>query len=324
MSVKLDYEKLKEKRIEIDITQKELSEKTGVNINVLKSIETGRTVSDKENIIKICEELGISIDSVYQENYRETKVIGIINNKGGSGKSSLAGSLAYALTESGNRCLLIDTDAQMNLTHSLNIGKQSNTIYEAILKEDSLDSYIINTEFDNIDIIPSSIAMSAIEMVLFTKLRRESIIEKILHPVVEKGVYDYVIIDTNPTLGLLNYNVANACDYIIIPVILSSFGVEGVDLVVNFINDVSKFNKKTKILGIVINAYDKRKRNINIRCEAVLLEWGYENLILNSRISIDSHMENAQLENIPLLSFDPNSKAAKDYRNLAKEVISKC
>jgi chromosome partitioning protein len=317
---KLDYEKLREKRVEIDITQKELARRSGVNVNIIKSVETGRTKTDKENLKKLANALEIEIESFYIDNFKETNVISILNNKGGSGKTSVCGSLAYALSEQNYKILLIDADMQQNLTHSYNLEDNEKNLADAIIKEESLLNYILKSKYDNIDFVIADLKLSTIDMVLFTKIQRENIIKQILKPVVEKGIYDYILIDTNPTLAILNFNVVNASDYVLIPVELSSFGLEGLDVLINFIKGVQKINENVELAGIVVNKYDMRKKNIVSKSEEILKE-AYGNIVLKTIIRVDTNIENAQMNNVPVLTFNTNSRIAKEFRDLAKEVI---
>lgn len=319
MNAKVDYIKLKERRIELDINQKDLSTQSGVDINIIKSIESGKSVTDKKDIENIIKVLGLQLSEVYFEDFKDTKVIGVVNNKGGSGKTSVCGNLAFALSELGNKILLIDSDMQQNLTHSYNLSDNPKNLAVAVLAEDSLENYILKTEYENIDFIVADLKLSTIDMVLFTKIQRENILKRLLKPVIDSGIYDYILIDTNPTLAILNFNVINASNYVIIPVELSSFGLEGLDVLIDFIKGVQKMNDTLKIAGIVINKYDVRKKSITTQSEEILRE-AYNDLVFESIIRVDTSIENAQMMNIPVLRSHTNSRIAKEYRDLAKEV----
>ena len=168
----------------------------------------------------------------------KTKVIAVSNNKGGSGKTTVAGNLAYSLMQQGKKVLLIDADMQINLTRSYDLSKNSEkSLYDALIKENSLQHYIINTKYPNIDFIISDHMLSAIDMELFTKKLRETVFERILRPVKSENSYDYIIIDTCPFLGLLNYNILVASDYVLVPVELSAFGIEGLEPLTNFFEE---------------------------------------------------------------------------------------
>lgn len=320
MAAKLDFQKLKDIRVEKDITQKILAETTGINQNTLKSIETGRITSDKATIKKLTDELGLNIDDVYIENYHCTKVICTINNKGGSGKTSVCGSLGYALSEQGNKILFIDSDMQMNLTHSFGLGKNSKNLGRALMRDESLLDYILKTKFPLIDIIISDLSMSTIEMSLFPKMHRETILKNILLPIIELGIYDYILIDTNPTLAILNLNVVNASNFCIIPVTADSFGVENIKTVLQFIKDAQKYNRDLKGAKILLNKYDIRNKTITLQCEAFVRK-NYSNLLFDTIISIDNNLQKAQMNNVPVLEFKTDSRISQEYRTLCKEII---
>ena len=114
MKGKIYFDKIIKRRIEMDITQKEISEKIGVTLSVIKALETGRSNSSVTTLEKLADLLGLNIDEIYSPEYRETKVISIINNKGGVGKTSVCNSLSYALSEMNYKVLCIDADMQMN------------------------------------------------------------------------------------------------------------------------------------------------------------------------------------------------------------------
>ncbi len=327
MAGKLFYQKIKDRRIEMDLTQKHLSEKFNINLNTIKGLETGRTgidISNEQTLSKykeMFEYLGFKFEEIYQDEYRNTKVLAVLNNKGGCGKTSVVGNLGYALSELGNKILCVDADMQSNLTHSFGIDTNDEQhLGTAILKEESLENYIIKTEYENIDFIKADLSMSSIEMSLFTKVHRENILTQILGPVIEKGTYDYILIDTNPTLAILNFNVLNASDYVLIPVQMNSFGLKGLGVVTKFIKDVQKFNTKLTLIGIVINNYDVRK-SVTVESERFLRE-AYPTSIMNTIIKVDTTMENAQYYREPVIVFNRNSRIAKEFRELAKEVLN--
>jgi chromosome partitioning protein len=293
-----------------------------VHLSVIKAIETGRN-SEKHNIERITAALNIPMDSVYFENYRETKVISVVNNKGGCGKTSVCGSLAYVLSEWDYRILLIDSDAQRNLTSSYGMPKGGMHFGRAIEREESLtEGYIQSTAYPNVDMVVADASMGTLDMLMFTKMHRENLVCHALREAVASGVYDYVIIDTNPNLSLLNFNVVNASDYVIIPVQMASFDVEGIGTVVDFIRGIQKFNPRVDIMGIVINKYDMRTRSITEAAEQELQRI-YGDMIFDTYIKVDVKIQNAQWENRPVFTMG-QSRVAREYRRLAKEVMARC
>lgn len=320
MKGKIYFDKIHERRIEMDITQKEIAEKIDVSISVIKALETGRSDSSLETLQKIADVLGLSVDEIYNPEYRDTKVISIVNNKGGVGKTSVCSSLAYALSEMDCKILCIDADMQMNLTHSLGLQKSAKHLGIGIEKEDDLLDYIQKTEYKNIDFIVSDLAMSTTEMLLFTKIERESVLKHMLKNIINKGIYDFIIFDTNPVLGILNYNVLNVSNYVIIPIELSIFAIDGLDTLVKYINSIKKTNENLEIAGIVINKYDLREKKITETCDEIV-KTIFGKKIFETRISVDTKIKQAQLESIPVLCVDTTSRIAKQYRELAKEVL---
>ena len=140
--VKLDYARLKNIRLEQDITQKELATATGVNLSTIKQIETGRSATDLENIEKLCAYLEVDINEIYHPDYHDTKVLCMLNNKGGCGKTSLCSGIATSMAELGLRILVIDGDGQRNLSSSFDMPRSEKNFGAAVLAEQDLNGYI--------------------------------------------------------------------------------------------------------------------------------------------------------------------------------------
>lgn len=322
--VRLDYETLKARRLELDLTQKELAEATGVGINTIKQLETGRSSTDLENLTRLCEYLELDVNSIYHPDYHNTKVLCVLNNKGGCGKTSVCSGLGSAMAEMGLRVLLIDGDGQRNLSSSFDMPKDEKRNFGvAVLNEQDLNGFIQPTRYENIDIVVADVSMGTLDMTLFTKVHRENIVRSILHPVVQRGYYDYIIIDTNPNLSLLNFNIVNSCDYALIPVQPASFDVDGLAVVVDFVRGIQPYNPALKIGGIVINRYDARNKLISETSLSQLKE-SYGDMLFEQIIRVDAKLQNAQWENRPVLDYSSASRISKEYRALTKEVIKRC
>lgn len=321
--VRLDFEKMKARRLELDLTQKELSEMTGVNINTLKALETGRSMTDLANLEAICHHLDLELSDIYDPDFHETKVISVINNKGGCGKTSICSGVGCALAEMGYRVLLVDADAQRNLSSSFDMPRSEKNFGKAILNEESLDGYIQPTQYENIDIVVGDVSFSTIDMQLFTKVHRENIVRASLWPVVQKGYYDYIIVDTNPNLSLLNFNVVNSSHYCLVPVQPAGFDLDGVEVVLDFIRGIQPYNPDLKIGGLVINRFDARNKLISDAALSQLKE-NYSELLFDTIIRVDAKLQNAQWENRPVLDYSSSSRISKEYRLLAKEIVSRC
>ena len=223
--------------------------------------------------------------------------------------------------QQGKKVLLIDADMQINLTRSYDLSKNSEkSLYDALIKENSLQHYIINTKYPNIDFIISDHMLSAIDMELFTKKLRETVFERILRPVKSENSYDYIIIDTCPFLGLLNYNILVASDYVLVPVELSAFGIEGLEPLTNFFEEARLINTNLQFLGIIETKVDLRESTNDVTRE--ILRDLFKDKVLNSYIPIDINIKKSQFAGEPLSVFTSGSRAAIAYEDLAKEVIS--
>ncbi len=256
----------------------------------------------------------------------KTVTIAFANNKGGSGKTTSASNVAAAIAESGKRVLLIDGDMQQNLTLSffdedraLDYAKSGKNLYTAIKEERDLIDYIVSTEYEGLDIIPSSSLMSSIEFDLFTKWQRELILKKCLEPTKARGTYDYIIIDAPPTLGGWVMNIMCASDYVLIPVEASPWGLFGLANMFDFVGEVKKINPTLEILGIAITKADERKNYFKQTLEALKETDGVR--LFESYVRVDSAVEWAQDNSKPVVKYKKTARSAKEYTALAKEIM---
>jgi len=258
---------------------------------------------------------------------KKTKVIAFANNKGGSGKSTTCSNIGYGLSVLGKKVLLIDGDMQLNLSLSffgeeevLEMAQGEKNLYCAIRKQEDLTDYIRKTEYENVDLIPSSTLMSGIEYELFTKWQREFILKKCLQGIKESGVYDYILIDAPPTLGGWVMNIMCASDYLIIPVEASPWGLFGLANMFEFVQTVKGIAPDLEVMGIAITKVDERKNYFKQTLETLSeLEDTY---VFKNYIRVDSSIEWAQDNSKPVVAFKKSSRSAKEYMELAKEVDS--
>jgi len=256
---------------------------------------------------------------------KQTRIICFANNKGGSGKSTTCSNIGYGLTQLGKSVLLIDGDMQLNLSLAffteekvLDIAKGDKNLYHAIKKQADLSDYILHTEYENLDIVPSSTLMSSIEYELFTKWQREFILQKGLERIKNSGIYDYILIDAPPTLGGWVMNILCASDYLIIPVEASPWGLFGLANMFEFLNEVKQITPGLILMGIAITKVDARKNYFKQTIET-LQEMGEVHLF-ESYIRVDSAIEWAQDNSRPVIAYKKSSRSAKEYMALAKEV----
>ena len=240
----------------------------------------------------------------------KTRVICFANNKGGSGKSTTCSNVGYGLTQLGRKVLLIDGDMQLNLSLK--------NLYEGIRRQDDLKDYIVRTEYENLDLIPSSTLMSSIEYELFTKWQREYILKKGLKSILDSEVYDYVLIDAPPTLGGWVMNILCASDEIIIPVEASPWGLFGLGNMFEFLEQVKEIAPDLKLGGIVITKVDTRKNYFKQTLET--LRELDDVKVFHTYIRVDSGIEWSQDNNAPVMAYKKSSRSAKEYMELTREI----
>ena len=255
----------------------------------------------------------------------KTKTICFTNNKGGSGKSTTCANLAFELASAGKKVLLIDGDMQLNLSLSffdeervLEMAECEENLYCAIKNKRDLSGYIVHTPYENLDLIPSSTLMSQIEYELFTMIQREYVLKKCLRSIYEKELYDYVLIDAPPTLGTWVINILCAADYVIVPVEASPWGLFGLANMFDFLNGISEMTE-SKIMGVLITKVDERK-NYYKQTREILA--GYDNInVFETFIHVDTSVEWAQDNSVPVSVYKKSTRSAKEFQQLAREVM---
>ena len=256
----------------------------------------------------------------------QTKIICFANNKGGSGKSTTCANIGYSLSSLGKKVLLIDADMQMNLTlqffddeTSLEMAKSGKNIYVGVTEQKDLSDFVVSTEYDGLDIIPSSTLMSGIEFQLFTKWQREFILRQGLKSIKESEKYDYILIDAPPTLGCWVMNIMCASDYLIIPVEASPWGLFGLANMFEFYEQVKLISPTLNLMGIAITKASERKNYFKQTVETLS---SLDNVrLLESIIRIDSTIEWSQDNSKPVMAYKKTSRAAQEYMDMAQEVI---
>ena len=259
------------------------------------------------------------------ENMSKTKTICFANNKGGSGKSTTCANIGYSLSTLGKRVLLIDADMQMNLTlqffddeTSLEMAKSGKNIYVGVTEQKDLSDFIVPTEYEGLDMIPSSTLMSGIEFQLFTKWQREFILRQGLKSIKESGKYDYILIDAPPTLGCWVMNIMCASDYLVIPVEASPWGLFGLANMFEFYEQVKMISPTLNLMGIAITKASERKNYFKQTVETLS---SLDNVkLFETIIRIDSNVEWSQDNSKPVMVYKKSSRAAQEYFEMAKEI----
>lgn len=250
------------------------------------------------------------------------KIIALANQKGGVGKTTTAINLAASLAALDKKVLLVDADPQANASSGLGVDIRAlkSSIYECIIDQVEPQKAIIPTEVINLDILPSHIDLVGAEIEMLNLPEREKVIRNILEKV--RGNYDYILIDCSPSLGLITVNALTASDSVIIPVQCEYFALEGISKLLNTVRIIkSKLNTKLDIEGFLLTMYDSRLRLANQIYEEVKKHFG--EMVFVTVIQRNVKLSEAPSYGQPVLLYDPDSKGALNYMQLAKELIEK-
>ena len=246
------------------------------------------------------------------------RVIALANQKGGVAKTTTTLNLAVALKEKGKRVLIIDLDPQGNLTMSqgMNPDEISKSMFDVLVHRIPIQDVIVTAE---VDIAVSSIDLAGAELALSGMIGRERALEKALAPV--KEGYDYVLMDTPPSLGLLTINAFVAADGIIVPVQCEYLSLRGLVQLQNTLEMIREnLNPGVEIQGILPTMYDRR--TLHSREAVEILQENFGGLVFNTRIRKTVRYAEAPVKGQSVLAYDPSSEAAAMYRDLAKEVLN--
>jgi chromosome partitioning protein len=246
------------------------------------------------------------------------RVIALANQKGGVAKTTTTLNLAVALKEKGKRVLIVDLDPQGNLTMSqgMNPDEISKSMFDVLVHRIPIQDVIVSAE---VDIAVSSIDLAGAELALSGMIGRERALEKALAPV--KEGYDYVLMDTPPSLGLLTINAFVAADGIIVPVQCEYLSLRGLVQLQNTLEMIREnLNPGVEIQGILPTMYDRR--TLHSREAVEILQENFGGLVFNTRIRKTVRYAEAPVKGQSVLAYDPSSEAAAMYRDLAKEVLN--
>lgn len=250
------------------------------------------------------------------------KIISLANQKGGVGKTTTTINLAASLAAFEKKVLVVDADPQANASSGLGVDIRNlkNTIYEGLIGKCSPKEAVMKTPFENIDIIPSHINLVGAELEMVQMDSREKRLRELLYPL--SSLYDYILIDCSPSLGIITVNALTASDSIIIPVQCEYFALEGLSKLLNTIKIIkSKLNTRLEIEGFVLTMYDSRLRLHNQIYEEVKSH--FKELVFDTVIQRNVTLSESQSHAKPALMYDAGSRGAINHMQLAQEIIEK-
>ncbi len=251
------------------------------------------------------------------------RVIAVCNQKGGVGKTTSTINLGAALTEYGRRVLLVDFDPQGALSVGLGIPAHQleRSIYNLIMERDTtVEDVVISTRVGGMDLLPSNIDLSAAEVQLVTEVGREQTLGRCIAPALDR--YDFVLVDCQPSLGLLTINALACADGVVIPLECEFFSLRGVALLIDTIEKVrERLNPKLEIVGILATMYDPRTLHAREVMSRVVEAFG--DTVFDAVINRTVRFPETTVAGEPITVWAPKSAGAKAYRALAREVIAR-
>jgi len=246
-----------------------------------------------------------------------SKIISISNHKGGVGKTTSTLNIGAGLSNTGKRVLLIDLDPQANLSQSLGITDPEYTIYGALKGEYGLEPIEI---YKNLDLIPSTLDLSGAEVELSGEAGREYILKELIEPVVK--LYDYILIDSPPSLGLLTINAFTASTTVYIPLQSQYLALQGLAKLLEVIDKIKKrLNKGLEVGGVFITQYDSRK--ILNRDVVDTIEEHFSDKVFKTKIRDNVALAEAPTQGVDIFRYNSKSNGAKDYLSLCNEILKK-
>jgi len=249
-----------------------------------------------------------------------SRTIAIFNQKGGVGKTTTNVNLSACLAKKGKKILVVDIDPQGNTTSGFGINKNelTSSIYDVLINGIHLKEAVINTDIDNLFIVPSNVELAGAEIELTKHNDRELALKKAIEDIKED--YDYIFVDCPPSLGLLTINSLVAVDSVLIPIQCEYYALEGVSQLMDTIKLVKRsLNPQLEIEGVVLSMFDGRT-NLSIQVVDEVKKF-FKGKVYTTIIPRNVRLAEAPSFGIPIIDYDPKSKGAEAYLELAEEFL---
>lgn len=248
------------------------------------------------------------------------RIIAIANQKGGVGKTTTAVNLAACLAKKGKRVLLVDMDPQGNATSGLGIDNRTveNSVYDVLIRSEKMDAVIVKTDYYNLDVCPSSIALSGAEIELVNLMAREYRLKEAIADVEEK--YDFIFLDCPPSLGLVTLNALTACGSVLMPIQCEYYALEGLSQLTATIKRVKKLlNPGIEIEGVLMTMFSSRT-NLAIQVVDEVKKF-FPQKVYKTIIPRNIRLSEAPGFGQPVIVYDRSSRGAESYMELAEEIL---
>ncbi len=247
-------------------------------------------------------------------------IIAIANQKGGVGKTTTNVNLSACLATAGKKVLTIDIDPQGNTTSGLGVDKKSveKSIYDVLINGVEMEQSIIPTKVTNLDIIPSNIQLAGAEIEMVSMLSREHILKRSIESI--RDLYDFILIDCPPSLGLITINALTASDKILVPIQCEYYALEGLSQLMNTVKLVRNYlNPSLEVEGVVLTMFDART-NLSIQVVEEVKKY-FRSKVYRTIIPRNVRLGEAPSHGLPIIMYDPKCTGAEAYMDLAEEVI---
>jgi chromosome partitioning protein len=248
------------------------------------------------------------------------RVIAVANQKGGVGKTTTSVNLSACLAEAGKRVLLIDIDPQGNATSGLGVDRKSvkASVYDLLLEDMSPLDAMVPTGTDGLFVVPATMDLAGAEIELVPRISRENRLKRVLDPV--KDQFDFILMDCPPSLGLLTINALTAADSILIPIQCEYYALEGLSQLMDTFRLVREaLNTALEVEGVVLTMFDGRT-NLSIQVVEDVKRF-FRGKVYRTIITRNVRLSEAPSHGLPITAYDPKSKGAEAYTELAREVI---
>lgn len=259
---------------------------------------------------------------MWRECFRVGRVIAIVNQKGGVGKTTTSVNLSACLAEAGKRVLLIDMDPQGNATSGLglNRGKLERSMYDVLIEDTAPENVMVKGPVEGLFILPGTIDLAGAEIELVPRLARESRLKVMLEST--RKEFDFILMDCPPSLGLLTLNALTAADAILIPIQCEYFALEGLTQLMDTYKLVREaLNPHLEIEGVLLTMFDGRT---NLAIQVVEeVKKHFRGKVYRSIVTRNVRLSEAPSHGLPITLYDPKSKGAEAYQELAKEVLER-
>ncbi|MFL6240439.1 MAG: ParA family protein [Actinomycetes bacterium] len=258
------------------------------------------------------------------DHHGPARVLALCNQKGGVGKTTTTINLGAALADYGRRVLLVDLDPQGALSVGLGVNYQEldRTVYNLLMQRDAVvDDVLLKTNVPGMDLVPSNIDLSAAEVQLVGEVAREQALRRVLEPVLPD--YDFILLDCQPSLGLLTVNALTAAEGVIVPLECEFFALRGVALLIQTIDKVrERLNPRLEVKGVLATMYDAR--TLHSREVLARLVEAFGDRTFHTVINRTVRFPETTVAGEPITTYAPSSLGATAYRQLAKEVLVRC